>query len=135
MHILIVEDETMVRDSLTRVLAHAGHTTCWAATGASAIRLLESEPIDLVLLDLCLGPGISGLDVARYKIEHESLRHVPMIIVTGLSTDKVHERAQVNPLQGALLTLSKPVDIDLLLRAIRSLDGHRTEQRTEQTKG
>jgi CheY-like chemotaxis protein len=126
-HVLIVEDDELVRRALERVLVREGYSVCWAASGASAIGLLDTEPIDLVLLDLRLGPGISGWDVARYKVEHERLRHVPMIVMSGIPTEEIHARA-ANPLQGAMLILSKPIDIELLLRAIHSLaglDGHR----------
>lgn len=120
MHIMIVEDQEPQRAGLERLLKAAGHTTCWSATGEGAIRLMTSEPVDVILLDMNLGSGrMSGWDVARYKIEN--CPAIPIIIVTGMSTTEVHDRAEINVLEGAILILGKPVHEDLLFRALDAI--------------
>ena len=61
LEVLVVDDDGAIRDSLRRVLEHAGHDVTEAETGDRAIELLEGRRMDAVLLDLNM-PGISGLD-------------------------------------------------------------------------
>ncbi|NEB03545.1 response regulator [Streptomyces sp. SID13726] len=61
MHVLLVEDDPTVADSLRHALARYGHHVTWAPTGQGA---LLAPAADLVLLDLGL-PDIDGLDVCR----------------------------------------------------------------------
>jgi CheY-like chemotaxis protein len=121
--ILIVDDDASVRSAMIRLLEHHGHSTCWASSGEGAIRLLETEPLDLVLLDLVLGPvgSVSGWDVARHKAHSRKAARIPFIIVSGLDAHEATESIEVNPLAGAILFLGKPVDIDVLLKVIATL--------------
>ena len=76
--------------------------------GASALSLLEKEPVDLVLLDILM-PGMDGLQVLRgIKDRHPSL---PVIMVTG---SEVMEHAVVALREGADDFIRKPPDIDEL---------------------
>ncbi|MBI4538262.1 MAG: sigma-54-dependent Fis family transcriptional regulator [Gemmatimonadetes bacterium] len=61
--ILVVEDEVIVRDLLTNVLAEQGYHVDAVETGEAALRALDSQLYDLVLLDLNLPGGMHGLDV------------------------------------------------------------------------
>jgi CheY-like chemotaxis protein len=112
MHILIVEDEERVRQAVARLLEQAGHTTCWASTGAGALRLLRSEPVDLMLLDVVL-PDLSGWEVRRAQLSDRATARIPVIVISGLDPQDVR-----NPMASVLLVLSKPVEGPALLRAI-----------------
>ncbi len=85
--ILLVEDEASIAEPFARLLAREGFLPTIAATAAAALDLFESEPPDLVLLDLNLPDG-DGRDVAR---ELRRSSNVPIIMLTarGTETDRV----------------------------------------------
>ncbi|MGH7337862.1 MAG: response regulator, partial [Myxococcota bacterium] len=62
-HILVVEDERAIQIALAGLLGRAGYEVSIAANGADAIALLEAGAYDLVLTDLALGGGPSGMAV------------------------------------------------------------------------
>jgi DNA-binding response OmpR family regulator len=79
--ILIVDDEPEVRTLLRTGLEAEGFAILEAADGRQAMAMLESQPIDLVTLDLKLG-GEDGLKLAR---ELRTTKNTPMIMITGKS--------------------------------------------------
>ena len=81
--ILIVDDEAFIRENLERILAEDGYHPLSAADGEEALRQVSEAEVDLVLLDLNLGPR-SGLEVlaALREIDPELL----VIIITGYGT-------------------------------------------------
>src|ERR1019366_4263036 len=99
MYVLIVDDQRSMRDVLKSVLEQEGHKTCFATNGEGALRQVEIEKPDLVLLDVELGPGLDGIEVAR-----RMPRHIPIIIVSGLSAGEIRARATSieNAITGAL---------------------------------
>ena len=113
MYVLVVEDSTKLRRALERWLEAKGHTICWASTGVGAIRQLctEGDKLDVVLLDMILEDHMSGWDVARFIYFDNKLRRIPLIILTGLSSEIVHEQARVNVLDDALGIIEKPLDM------------------------
>jgi DNA-binding NtrC family response regulator len=119
LHVLIVDDELDAREILKSLLEDAGHTTCWAATGEGAMKLLKSEKIDAVLLDMNLGPGASGWDVLRYKLQY--FPEIPTIIVSGESPAAIHQGAITNLLQCVVVIMGKPVDMKTLHMALVSI--------------
>lgn len=88
--ILIVEDETAIRDMLTIILEQAGFTPIAAADVGSAQHLLVENTPDLILLDWML-PGISGVEWARRLKKDASYQELPIIMLTarGVEEDKV----------------------------------------------
>lgn len=119
MRILIVEDDTDMRQALQRVLEDKGHTVCWAAGGIDALELMRREPVDVVLLDLNLGDGIDGWEVMRRKTREPTIIDIPVIITTGGANP------YAGSLAGALLILSKPIRLDRLDSALAMLTGQR----------
>ena len=81
--ILVVDDTASNRDLLTRRLLRDGHQIFTAEDGASALALIESEPFDLVLLDLMM-PGMSGFEVLCRLKSDARARHVPVIVISAL---------------------------------------------------
>ena len=78
-HVLVVDDEPTVREVVAGYLRRDGHTVSEAADGPAALELLESEPPDLVVLDMML-PGINGLDILR---RIRQLGDMPVIMLTA----------------------------------------------------
>ena len=60
--VLVVDDDSSVREMLTRVLVGEGYLVCAAADGTAALEIVAAKKIDLVLLDLNM-PGKSGWDI------------------------------------------------------------------------
>lgn len=118
MYILIIEDEEANRHALVRLLEKEGHTTCWAANGEGGLRMMRNEKPDLVLLDMMM-PGMTGWDVARERLADPELRKIPVIILSGLGADEIHQQGKVNVLTGIALIMGKPFETEVLLNAIR----------------
>jgi len=63
--ILVVDDETAIREMLERAFTKAGYTVVLAASGEEALSILEKENIQVIFLDLNL-PGMDGLELCRH---------------------------------------------------------------------
>ena len=115
MHILIVEDEEKIRYAMIRMLEQHGHTTCWSSTGDGALRLLRTEPIELMLLVMIL-PDRSGWDVRRDQLRDPAMAGIPVIVISGMSPDAV-----MHPMATVQLVMTKPIDVEELLRKIEAI--------------
>ncbi|MGH8429842.1 MAG: adenylate/guanylate cyclase domain-containing protein, partial [Solimonas sp.] len=82
--ILVVDDNASNRDLLVRRLQRQGHAVLQAEDGARALAMIESEPLDLVLLDLMM-PGISGYEVLTRLKADPRHRDLPVIMISALS--------------------------------------------------
>jgi DNA-binding response OmpR family regulator len=78
--VLVVDDEPLVRDVVTRYLEHDGHRVVTAADGDAARELIENETPSLVLLDVMLPGETSGLDLCRWI---RSSSELPVILLTA----------------------------------------------------
>ncbi len=81
--ILVVDDQESNRDLLSRRLSRDGHEVITAAHGEEALRLIEEEPFDLILLDLLM-PGITGYDVLGRLKSDPRHRDIPVIMISAL---------------------------------------------------
>src|SRR5438270_5324649 len=111
--ILIVDDESGIRDSLRGVLDDEGFRTDEAESGEACLRLLEKNTFDVVLLDVWL-PGIDGLDTLEKIRERDNPPEV--IMISGHGTIETAVRATK---LGAYDFLEKPLSIDRTLILIR----------------
>lgn len=78
-HVVVVDDEPMVREVVSRYLQRDGFTVATAADGAEALQLIRSARPDMVVLDLML-PHVNGLDVLQDVRRHSD---VPIILLTA----------------------------------------------------
>ena len=118
--VLVVDDDPDAREFLTTVLQDHGFGTLTAEDGTEAIAMIEKKPPDLVALDITM-PEKSGVAVYRKLKEHDQFKHIPIIIVTGISDDFkkfISTRRQVPPPEGYI---SKPVDAEHLVKMVRKL--------------
>ena len=126
-HILIVEDAKEMAELVRDILVAAGYSVAVAGDGASALRLLETQPTDLVILDWML-PGLDGLEVCR-RIRARSM--TPILMLTA----RVEEVDRVLGLEvGADDYLTKPFSMRELLARARALL-RRVELTSQQTPG
>jgi two-component system phosphate regulon response regulator PhoB len=89
-HILVVEDEPDISALVAYHLAREAYRVRTAADGAEALRAIESERPDLVVLDWML-PGMSGLEVLAELRRREETHNLPVILLTarGEATDRI----------------------------------------------
>src|SRR5437868_9745065 len=78
--VLVVDDEPLVLDVVTRYLEHDGHRVVTAADGDAARELIERESPSLVLLDVMLPGETNGLDLCRWI---RSSSELPVILLTA----------------------------------------------------
>ena len=126
-HVLIVDDEQIVRDGCHRVLSNKGYDVTTAESGQQALDILEGIPVDLMLLDLKM-PGLSGEEVL--EITTKRFPHIPVIIITGHGTvDTAVECMK----KGAYDFITKPFQIDqFLLTITRAAEKRKLEQKAKQ---
>lgn len=110
--VLVVDDDRMNRMMLCHTLAQQGYRAATAEDGKQALEMLEAERFDAVLLDVVM-PGMDGFQVLEYMKRHHQLRHVPVMMISGLDDMEGVIRCIE---MGAEDFLPKPVD-PVLLRA------------------
>ena len=112
--VLVVDDEPVVRDVLTRYLTHEGFEVDAAADGHAALTAIEAQPPNVIVLDLML-PKLSGLELLRLVRLESS---VPVIILSA----KVSERERIAGLElGADDYVTKPYSARELVARIRAV--------------
>ncbi len=115
-HLLVVEDDELVQSLMGAYLRRDGFDVSLAMTGKEMLAAIDSEPIDLVLLDLNL-PDEDGLSLARQVRARSSL---PIIVITA-RREKSYRIAALEI--GADDYLTKPFDPDELVLRVRNLVG------------
>ncbi len=110
-NILIVDDEEVVRRSHLRSLSSAGCDAQAAVDGKEALRVMEQQPFDVILLDLRM-PGLDGMDVL--KTIKERWPDSEVVVITGYPTI---ESAKESVRLGAFNYLAKPVGPDDVIKA------------------
>ena len=126
--IVVVEDDTHLREETVLLLSMAGLTAFGAPDGAALDRLMALQAIDLVVLDLGL-PGETGLDIAaRLRKSHS---HVGIVMLTGrgLVNDRVAGMEG-----GADAYLVKPADPRELIATVQAVR-RRVHQATDEANG
>ncbi len=85
LNILVVDDESDLREMLTRSFSREGHRVMAVADGRAAIDRASTEHFDIVLLDVALGPGPDGYEVCRTLRGRRNV--VPIIMLTALDSE------------------------------------------------
>ena len=115
--ILLVEDNEMNRDMLSRRLARKGFAVVSAIDGLQGVAMAGSEAPDLILMDMSL-PGIDGWEATRRIKSAEQTRATPVIALTAHAMSGDRERALE---AGCDDYDTKPIDLERLLGKIQSL--------------
>jgi DNA-binding response OmpR family regulator len=112
---LVVDDESAIREVLATFLAQYGFAVRTAPDGASALTLLQTEPVDVILVDWQM-PGISGLEMA-FEV-HKTKPHIPMALITAApkSIQPVTLRQT-----GISRVFAKPFDLEALVVWLQAL--------------
>lgn len=112
--VLIVDDEPRILSMMRRVLEADGYGVSMAGDGTSALEILRSEPVDLVILDVMM-PGMDGFEVCRLA-RRESVVPILMLTARDASADKVSGLDC-----GADDYVVKPFETDELMARVRAL--------------
>jgi CheY-like chemotaxis protein len=115
--ILLVEDNELSRDALSRRLERRGYGVVPAVDGEQALALARSARPDLILMDLGL-PGLDGWAATRYLKADAETRHIPIIVLSAHAM--VEDRAAALAAGGDDFD-TKPVRFDGLVEKIEAL--------------
>ncbi|WP_223668601.1 response regulator transcription factor [Kangiella shandongensis] len=112
-HLLLVEDDQKLAEATRAFLNNHGYIVHWAMNEKRCRKILQSEPIELMILDIML-PGKSGFDICR---DIRETYHIPIIMLTARSNDL----DQIRGLDcGADDYIYKPVEPLVLLARIKN---------------
>lgn len=118
--ILITEDDELNRKLFSDLLEFRGYQTLQTRDGMGALRLVRERRPNLILMNIKL-PDISGLEVTYRIKQDETLRHIPVIAVTGFAMDGDAEKILAC---GCDAYMTKPIIVSEYLSVVeRALNG------------
>ncbi len=115
--ILLVEDNEMNRDMLSRRLQKRGYEIVMAFDGAQGVQAAQTTAPDLILMDMSL-PLIDGWEATRRIKANPATRHIPIIALTAHAMSDDRAKAME---AGCDEYDTKPIDLERLLPKIQSL--------------
>jgi two-component system cell cycle response regulator DivK len=121
--ILLVEDNEMNRDMLSRRLQRKGFEVAIAVDGRQGVEMARAAPYDLILMDMSL-PEVDGWDATRQLREAPETQSVPIIALTAHAMSGDRDKAIA---AGCDDYDTKPIELDRLLGKIQALlarNGH-----------
>jgi DNA-binding NtrC family response regulator len=128
--ILVVDDELFVRELLLEFLSTQGYEVSLADSGEKAVKLMQTQPVDVVLLDLKM-PGIDGIETLKQLREIDS--SALAIIMTGYPTIESSIEALRH---GAYDYVIKPFKLNELKSSIeKALQEHKLNAEIGHLKG
>jgi two-component system phosphate regulon response regulator PhoB len=128
-HILVVEDEEDILELIRYNLSREGYQVLCTTSGENALKIIKSEAVDLIVLDLML-PGIDGLEVAKTLKNDSKTQDIPIIMLTA----KGEEADIVTGLElGADDYITKPFSPRILIARIRAVLRRKTIKPDDET--
>ena len=114
--VLLVEDDTAVRDLMVLALEDADHVAWSVPDGREALPAAIAGLPDVIVLDYLL-PYIHGADVLAQLADHPDLARIPVVLCTALSPREI----DLDSLPIQVTTLFKPFDLDAFLNLVSCL--------------
>ena len=118
--ILLIEDNELNRDMLSRRLLKRGYEVVMAVDGESGVALAQTEAPALILMDMSL-PGIDGWEATRRLKAAPATRHIPIMALTAHAMPSDRDKALA---AGCDDFDTKPVELPRLLGKIETLLSH-----------
>jgi len=115
LRVLAADDDGVILHLITEVLGEAGCKVFSAADGAEALRLLQTEDVDLLLTDFRM-PRMNGLELIRWS--RANLPYVATVLMTGDTSEWLRAEARSSGAHGFLL---KPFPFEHLLHLLEEL--------------
>ncbi len=122
MHVLLIDDEPMVRKVVRKMLERQGHVVVEAENGRVGLAELRKSPFDLVVTDVVM-PEVEGLEVLMTVRQHYPT--LPVVVMSGTGHALALRSLDSASKLGATATLQKPFASDALAQAICRSSGHR----------
>ena len=116
--ILVVEDEDSSRLLLENLFVLSGFSVQTASNGAEALRRLDADVPDLMVLDLML-PWVNGFEVLSTIRDDPALNALPVLVITAVAASDSDLQAF-----GPLTVVRKPFDSETLVSLVHQLLGH-----------
>jgi two-component system chemotaxis response regulator CheY len=114
--ILIIDDDSFLRQLLRIHLSGDGHAVSEAAEASEAIRLVLKSDFDLVITDFNM-PFMDGIELATAIRGDPKTHHIPLIMLTANTTDDVSKRAH----DLGVRVLNKPITVELVKDAVKEV--------------
>ena len=114
--VLCVDDEPLNLILLESILSPCGYDVVSAANGAEALKIIQTERIDICLLDVMM-PGMDGHEVCRLLKSDLQTKHIPIIFLTAQNSTEAEEHGL---LIGAVDFIRKPISYPIVLARIRT---------------
>jgi polar amino acid transport system substrate-binding protein/two-component system sensor histidine kinase EvgS len=124
--VMIVDDNAANRELAKTYLDGLGLDLCMASNGLSAVDMVRSRHIDLILMDLKM-PVMDGVKATQQIKNDEALKSIPVIVLTADTTQATPQSIQAIGCNSVLL---KPVDRESLLRELQRFLPHRVEKKS-----
>lgn len=118
--ILLIDDDLSILKLLEINLLNAGYNIITATAGESGIEKVKEHNPNLIILDVML-PSINGFEVCKVLKEDIKTKHIPVIILTGISISTLNEHKKNALDLGANDYMTKPFDMDDLLNRAKTL--------------
>ncbi|MCF8526317.1 MAG: response regulator transcription factor [Candidatus Nanopelagicales bacterium] len=134
-HVLVVEDERFTRTMLATAIEALGFTVVGAcATASEAMAKARGATVDVALLDLDLGPGPSGIDVA-YALR-EAHPTIGLVLLTSFSDPRIKDpRERTLPLGAAFIVKGALDDVESLREVLAEVRRHPLRRFAEPARG
>ncbi|PCJ04732.1 MAG: two-component system response regulator [Rhodobacteraceae bacterium] len=116
-HVLLIEDEPNIIEAIRFLLTREGWTVDSHSDGSDAVEVIKAAKPDLVILDLML-PGKSGMEIIKDLRNEESLRNLPVLMLTARGQARDREMAEK---AGVSRFMTKPFSNTEVLAAVRDL--------------
>ena len=124
--VLIVDDDPDIRLFSSTVLEENGYIPIEATNGEEGMKIIKKEMPDLLILDMLM-PRQSGIRLYRQMKTDKSLKHIPVIVLSGIA-EKSFQRSQKvltefgdAPVPEPEAYLEKPVEADVLADTIKTV--------------
>jgi two-component system aerobic respiration control protein ArcA len=115
--LLVIDDDETIRAALRRLFESEGYKVITAADGTQLSDVLDDSPIDLIILDIGL-PWLNGYELAKLLKEHEDLKRIPLIFLSGKTSELDIKRGfEV----GADDYIKKPFEVEKMKKTVKTL--------------
>jgi CheY-like chemotaxis protein len=114
--VLVVEDDSLIRELVVQALREAGYHVFHASTGEEALAWCKRQLADVLVTDIRLPGDIDGWQIAEHCRQHDP--ELPVVYATGFSP------VEPRPVPGSLF-LQKPYNPEEVVRAVKEVGGER----------
>src|SRR5215467_2360326 len=114
-HIVVADDEEQIRSLFSKMLESAGYAVTAVDSGVAAFRILQTEPVDLLVLDLSMPPP-DGFELLKQLHAHKP--QLKILVVSGVLQGNLLKAAEM---VGATATLAKTDAPTLLVPLVQSI--------------